>query len=130
MVNRFTISRSILRGSLAGSAVAMLLLLVPEPTVWPIVGFALGVGVLTGLATFRREKGRASLPDGVLLLLFPGLTVFWGWVLLTGSRGMVIDHWLDAVAAAIVIGIPVGGAALVVWNRSSTGRHLLDDSSV
>jgi hypothetical protein len=117
--------RAVLRGSLIGSALMTLFLLRPEPNLAPGVVMAVVIGTIVAVGTYRGGLGKASLPDGALVALFLAMFGVWVWVLVTGHHGLVVDGWLDGAAAALVMGIPVGGIALVVWNRRTTGRDLL-----
>jgi hypothetical protein len=125
-MGRQLVLRSSGLGFLIGSAVATIGLLRPEPNILLMLSLALLVGVTTGAAVYRRGRGQIPLPDHALLVLFLSMTVFWFWVLLTGYRDMVIEGWRDAAAAIFIVGIPIGGILLVIWNRASTGTHLFD----
>jgi hypothetical protein len=116
--------RAMLRGSLIGSAVMGILLLRPEPNLLPVAVVAVIVGTIVAVGTYRRELGKVSLPDGGLVALFLAMVGFWAWALVTGHQGLVVDGWLNGVGAALVLAFPVGGVALVVWNRRTTGRNL------
>jgi hypothetical protein len=101
------------------------LLLRPEPHLPAVVVFAVFAGTLASVGTYRGEVGKVALPDSVLLTLFLVVAGFWIWVLLTGHDGLAVGGWSDAVAATIVMALPVGGVALVVWNRITTRQDLL-----
>jgi hypothetical protein len=122
--------RAVLRGGLIGSALmAFLLLLRPEPSLAPGMVLALLIGTIVAVGTYRSGLGKVSLPDGGLVAFFLALVGFWIWVLVTGHHGLVVDGWLNGIAAALVMAFPVGGVALVVWNRRTTGEHLFHQAA-
>jgi len=118
-------TRAVLRGGLIGSALmAFLLLLRPERSLAPGIVLAVFIGAVVAVGTYRGGLGKVSLPDGGLVSLFLAMVGFWAWALVTGHQGLVVDGWLNGIGAALVLAFPVGGVALVVWNRRTTGRNL------